>query len=635
MPYTVRRMRRGLISAAIGVLALGACKLDPEIEERPLVVHSLRACPVSQSEAFSVVYANGDFEAAGSSVASLFLRETNKELTGLPSAARSLIVDVSHPAKSVDWRGTALVPRTGPVNVLVWPGGETCSFNRNVESRLDPAFAVFGHHFMIAGGKNAGGANPHTYVGDLTTGFLEELPFGVGTRRVRPTITRFRTSPDQDPASALVAGGEDPDGSLAPPINTAEVYTPKPDAEGGVGDFDRERIDLTVARKQHGAVELVTGETLLVGGIGAAGVPLGSMEIVDPKTRRSRSAGVQSLEVPRSNPTVLRLASGEILVAGGSDTSRGGVTKLEWFSPDVSGRSKRSVDLVSGTERAFVALDAGGALAVVAPNGAAPDFNTVWVISADGSLAPGIPLDPALLEKVRLFPGANGGPVLWTGERWLRWEPWFAAFKPISDAPFGNTVLTDGTKIFNGPQGTAIANGDRGLTLWLDDRALGMFVRGYRFDTRSPYGVAPNPMLVENTNGLAPDRLAGLPGSSISFTKGRGLELREGASAFVSDLTFADVTIDVDIVGQAAAVVLRQENGTELSVGGPQCAIAQTAMKSLHIERIKRNVAVSIDGGGPRACPTQLDEGARVSIGLRGIGGASVSVATNLRVVRR
>lgn len=624
-------MRRGLVSGTIAVLALCACKLDPEIVERPLVVHTLRECPVSQSEAFSVVYANGDFEAAGS-VASLFLRETNKELTGLPSATRSLIVDVSHPAKSVDWRGTALVPPSGPVNVLVWPGGEACGFNRNVEARLDSAFVVFGHHFMIAGGRNAGGAVPHTYVGDLTTGFLDQLEFGLATRRARPTVTRFRDARDQDPAPALVAGGEDPDFST--PIGTAEIYRPKPGGEADLGDFERERIELTVPRMKHGAIELVTGETLLVGGIGSAGVPLASMEIVDPKTRRSRSSGVQSLEVARSNPTVLRLASGEILVAGGVD-QRGPVTRLEWFSPDASRRTIRPVDLVSGTERSFVALDAGGALAVVSPTGAAPDFPTVWVISADGSLAPALPLDPALLQKVRLFPGANGGPVLWTGERWLRWEPWFAAFKPISDAPFGKNVLTDGTEIFNGPNGPSIANGDSGLALWLDERPSGIFVRGYRFDTRSPFGVAPNPMLVESTLGVAPDRLAGLPGSSISFTKGRGLELREGASAFVTDLTFADVTIDVDVVDQAAAVVLRQDNGAELSVGGPQCAIAQTAKKSLHIERIKRNVAVSIDGGEARPCPTQLDEGARVSVGLRGIGGGSVSTAANLRVVRR
>ena len=66
---------------------------------------------------------------------------------------------------------------------------------------------------------------------------------------------------------------------------------------------------------------LATGETLLVGGIGQFGVPLATMEIVDPKTRRYRTSGVATLLVPRSSPTVLRLASGEIMVAGGFDRS--------------------------------------------------------------------------------------------------------------------------------------------------------------------------------------------------------------------------------------------------------------------------------------------------------------------------
>lgn len=630
-------MRRALAWLGISAVIAGgsACKRDPEIQERPVIVHSLRACPVSQSEAFSVVYANGDFEPAGSAVASVFLREVGKELSALPSGTRSLIVDVSHPAKSIDWRGTAPVRAQGSVDVLVWPGGETCAFTRNVESRSDVGFAVFGRHIMVAGaGKNGGGATPHTFVGDLSTGFMEKLEFGLATRRARPTITAFRTTPDQDPSPALVAGGEDPD--FETPISTAEIYTPKPGVEGDLGDFERSRIELTEARKKHGAIVLVTGETLLVGGVGASGVALKTMEIVDPKTQRSRSNGVAYLDVPRSSPTVLRLASGEILVAGGVGERNASVTTLEWFKPDATDHSRRSVDLVSGRDRAFVALDAGGALAVVAPNTSAPDFPTVWVISADGTLAPALPLDPNLLERVRLFPGANGGPVLWTGDRWLRWEPWFAAFKPISDAPFGTTDLPDGTKIANGPEGTAIANGDSGLALWLDDRKeAGMYLRGFRFDTRSAWGVVPNPMLVEGTAGLAPDRLAGLPGTSLRFVRGRGLELGQGASAFVTDVTFADVVIDVDVVDQASAVVLRQENGREVSVGGAECAIAQSAKKSLHVERVGRNVGVVIDGGGPTACPTLLDEGARVSVGIRGIDGPSTSVATNLRVVRR
>ena len=38
-----------------------SCSREPEIEERPVLVYSPRACPVSQAEAYSVIYAGGDF----------------------------------------------------------------------------------------------------------------------------------------------------------------------------------------------------------------------------------------------------------------------------------------------------------------------------------------------------------------------------------------------------------------------------------------------------------------------------------------------------------------------------------------------------------------------------------------------
>src|SRR5262245_52979013 len=55
-----RRKDTGL-AFALGVMALGAgCSRDPDIVERPVYVYSPRACPVAQSDAFSVLYASGD-----------------------------------------------------------------------------------------------------------------------------------------------------------------------------------------------------------------------------------------------------------------------------------------------------------------------------------------------------------------------------------------------------------------------------------------------------------------------------------------------------------------------------------------------------------------------------------------------
>ena len=629
-----------VLGAGATIAVAAACKPSPIIEERMLLVHAPLSCPVSQREAYSVVYGNGDFDDSQSAVVSLFLDEVGKELTELPAATRSVIVDVSHPAQSVDWSGTAEVPPSGTIDVLVWPGGETCKLSRNVQPRTDAALGVFGHHLMVAGGSNPS-QTPLTYVGDLSTGDVDKLEFGLGARRSNPTITAFRERPDEDPAPALVAGGEDPISRA--PLGTAEIYVPKAGALAARGDFERVRIDLGEARTKHGAVVLATGETLLVGGLGQLGAPVTSMEIIDPKTRRNRTNGVAFLAYARVNPTVIRLASGEILVAGGLDRSNLPVAFIEWFSADASRATKRPVELVTGVERQFVPLEAGGALAVVRPPDGTTDFKSVWVISSDGSLEAGASVEfpptstasNGLVPVVRLFAGTEGAPVLWNGQRWLRWQPWFGAFQPIADAPP------------RGPSSMATASGDNGLALWLDDGAdrvdtnerplpleNQLYVRGYRFARRSRFGSVRNPLLADGTLGLAPDRLAGTAGSSIRFLADRGLELGPGASAFVTDVTYANVTVDLD-GPDPASLVLRQEDGRELEVGGATCAFAQTAATAVRVERRGKNVSVSLDGGEARLCPTELDASARVAIGVRGAGGTGVTFARNLRISRR
>jgi hypothetical protein len=354
------------------------------------------------------------------------------------------------------------------------------------------------------------------------------------------------------------------------------------------------------------------------------------MEIVDPVQRRAHLA-TALLGVAREQPTVIRLSSGEILVAGGIDARGNPVPTIEWFAPDASRSTKRPIDLVTGRERAFVPLEAGGALAVVVPVTPSPDFKTVWVISADGTLEPGLPLDPTTLDMVRLFPGAEGAPALWTGRRWMRWSPWFGAFQPIADAP-----ERGGAQPAPGPTLDVIANGDQGLAVWLDDRVeAGMNLTGFRFATRSRFGAVPKPLLIAGPDQLAPDRLAGFPGSSIRFESERGLILGPGASAFLTDVTFASFELEIDVTAAAATIVLRQEDGIELEVGGAGCAFAQAATQRLSVARRGRRVSVSVDGAPPRTCPSELAPNARVSLGLRGAQGVGQSGSRNLRVTRR
>ena len=128
--------------------------------------------------------------------------------------------------------------------------------------------------------------------------------------------------------------------------------------------------------------------------------------------------------------------------------------------------------------------------------------------------------------------------------------------------------------------------------------------------------------------------MTGRPGSAIRFYEKTGLELGPGASAFVTDVSYADVTVELDASG-APAIVLRQEDGRELSVGGAECPFAKSTASTLRVDRVGRSVRFSIDGEDARLCGTELTEGARVSIGVRGTDNPSPSYARNLRITRR
>lgn len=601
------------------------CSRDPRIAAQPIVVYAPRSCPVTQDGASALIHAGGDYDSTAGTNPSVAtsLNDIGAQLASLPASADALVVDVTQ--ASFGWQGVANVVKGGTTNVLVWRSPETCRLSQDVERRELMAFGVVDHHVIVTGGRALGGGQvPNTYVADLTTGATERLNFGLSTRRVNLTVTPFHVA--SDPAglsSALVAGGEDPDSGL--PIATAEVYVPKAGAPSDVGDIDPTHIELAEARSEHGAVTLATGETLLVGGRGAGGI-LRTMEIIDPVSRRPRTQGVALLEAPRRKPDVIRLATGEILVSGGIDANGAPVGRLEWFTADASRASKRSLDLATGSARSVVALDSGGALVVIKPPVPAPaGFNTVAILSSEGAFDFATSIDPTTLGNLRIFPGAGGTPVLWTGSKWLRWVPWANAFEDLPSAP--------GT----GPALTAIANGDPGLALWLEDRGQGgLNVSGFRFAAKTPYDTVPKALLVTAPEPFVPDRLTVTPdGPRLRFDAALGLVMTANATAFLPDVTFADFDLDVDVTAAAATIVLRQATGDELEVGGASCAFAQSATRTLSLTRRGATVRVKVDDKDAQSCPNELPAGARIAIGLRGSQGVGSSGARSLRITRR
>jgi hypothetical protein len=224
-----------------------------------------------------------------------------------------------------------------------------------------------------------------------------------------------------------------------------------------------------------------------------------------------------------------------------------------------------------------------------------------------------------------LFGGAAGAPLLWTGDRWLRWQPW--------QGSFGDADVLDSTPA---SVSGVVASPDPGLAFWLDANDLAL--TALRFDTPSAYSALPAALLVGDTGDTAPDRLPST--GVVTFDPSTGVTLAPGASVFVTDRTYADVTIDVDEpTGEPVLVVLRDETGAELEVGGETCPGALAAAtaghaSTLHVQRTGATVTWNLEGAAPADCATGVGSGARLAIGLRGPENASEGVARNLRIGR-
>jgi hypothetical protein len=604
-------------ACALGAVATGACHKDPVVTIREVTLHAPRSCAAGiatlDANAYGIFHALGDFEPPASATGHV-LGDVGTTLSELDTATRAVVVDATEADRP--WQGQTDIAAAGPIDLLLLPALSSCALSHTFDAGAHAGSAlapVGGQRVLVVGGTAS--APPPTLVMHLDTGSIDPVSPDLLTPRTGASVTAFG-------AGALVAGGFDSRNG-GEVLDKAEVYDPV------LGGFDQQHfITLSTQRANLGAVVLVTGETLLVGGVGGDGKrALDSMEVVDPVTRTVRAENVAQLAVARSAPTVLRLASGEILVAGGVDTNGVAVPTIEWFSPDATRATKRAEDLVTGSVRTYVALESGGALAVIAPPASPPPmFQNTWLIDPDGVFEPATPIAGALADPI-LFGGAGGSPVLWTGDRWLRWAPWsgsFAGLDVLDDAPAHVAGIT--------------ASPDPGLGLWLDGKSGSP--TALRFDTRNEYSTLSGPLLVSDTVDIAPDRLVG-PGT-LTFDPDTGLILDSGSSAFVVDRTYADIDVTLDApTGEPAELVLRDELGVELEVGGIGCPGAiesgsrPGSLSTLSVQRRGSAVTWSVSGKKPpQACTPDVGDDARLSIGVRGAAALSRSVARNLRITR-
>jgi hypothetical protein len=134
--------------------------------------------------------------------------------------------------------------------------------------------------------------------------------------------------------SVLIAGGNVPCtptlcGTVLNAFATAELYDPAANVFSPTGS-------MTTARFQHTATVLPSGLVVIAGGqtVDAANtqyVPTASIEIYDPVTRTFSPAG--SLTVPRASHTATLLDTGQILFAGGIDSTGTPLKTAELYTP--------------------------------------------------------------------------------------------------------------------------------------------------------------------------------------------------------------------------------------------------------------------------------------------------------------
>jgi hypothetical protein len=535
----------------------------------------------------------------------------------LPADALSLLVNVGDPSSF--W-GIADVPPAGDVDVLVWSKLAPCQLTARTNAVQGQSLGMTdGRHALLVAGDDL------PLLIDWSTGVIVPLAVGLQVPRLFSTITPFGSG-------ALIAGGARPAPGSGP-VDTAEVYVPSSD--GSPGSISVDVIALSGPRAQPGALVLPTGETLLVGGLSSPATASNTLEEVSPLTHESTLLGV-TLATARAGPTVLELPNGQIFVAGGFDGAGKPVSTAEWF--DLALTTRLGVADVAPpasppdagspatpTAYLYAPLEGGAVLGVIAWDQGQLDGNVALLRACDpagGSCSPevqrGVPLGASArpaAPAATLYAAANSAPALWTGTMWVRWDPWADAFAPV--------VLGGDAGASPGPVGLATLAPDPGLAAWVSGDG---HVLGLRYDARGPY-VTDSTISSHNS---APDRLAAgtlvtKPDTGWNLGGTPGLTVSSGAQVFVTDATFDEVTIDVTMQGNWAAIVLQDRDGDSFEVGGPACPFpAFTEIAEVVVARQGAQVTVAINGAPPVTCPTGLPAEDRLSVGVQALAGPSV-----------
>jgi hypothetical protein len=572
----------------------------------------------------------------------LSLAEGQRELR-FPPQTRAIAASAS--ADGTSFIGYGEPGSKSDIELVLWPEAKGC---RVFDDAVGAGFPSAGGGQALGYAPSsglvlaAGGNDPKSsaVVGALTfdvrTGEAHAVDasarYVMGEPRAFATVSEFG-------AKLLVAGGEDPIHDVAEEARlaraSAEVYDPE------ARRFELELVSLREQRTRHAALMLASGETLLVGGRGAFGSALSTLEAVSPSTRSSSVGGLQPLAFGRIEPVALRLSDGRIFVASGYGSDGHPVAALEWLEPDAA-RSNLVVDaplLPARYDRAFVALPGGAVLAAggcedrtatsaaelescqsLCRRGCPPAQSDAWWIAADGSIT--AVESPGPTPRPFLLPGSDGSPWLLTAQRSsdgsldpsraqaFRFNPFRARFEAVTDdlGELPGTLL----------EPPLVVAPDH--FFWLSPDQAPAFV-GLRAGTRERY--ARDVALVSSRHGLdpswplhlAPDRD---PAGRLSYDGQLHFADESHITVFVTEALYEDVHVQMDVDGPPPWIVIGQT-----TLGDEHCPWPDgvSARETLSVRRVGAT-ALLTRGSAAQSCA--------LPAGAEPIGVASPGVATTL-----
>ena len=547
--------------------------------ERPLAVHALASCPVPTPAQVDLT-ALGDFPTSPNTSESLSFTAQHVKL-GLPLDTLALEAEALPDFSDETYVGYG-ARNDQRLDVLLWPRDRVCDLysGGSYPDQLGGQALGYGEGsglLMIAGSDQS---ESPSVVGALTfdtrTGQSEVVDPRV--RSVLSVARAFATISDFG-TELLIAGGEN---SVfeSPPLNdSAELYDPVSRS------FEPELLKLSVPRSHHAALGLSSGEVLLLGGRGPDTAASSFVEVVTPSTRSSKL--VDSLWLPRSGPSALRLSDDRVFVGGGTDRDGHPVGGLEWRAADATVRLDAPFDgsmaLPPRFDRAFVALSGGAVLAVggcedrtpiagedcsaSCTHGCppAPDpvsgqrYDAYW-ISPEGDVSS---LDfPFSASTPVLLPGSDGRPWLVANDTdaqgralarrrlLFRFDPWQQRFDPM-------TIDLDLDDAQSLPQ--FVATGSDAF-VWLDQREQGPVLHGIRLGTRSTF--SNDGELIQQRDAedatrpahLVPDHPSAAWVSYDSVDAGLSFEVNtpdmSPICVWLTDAEFGDFSAEIEIATQ-------------------------------------------------------------------------------------